>query len=236
MPKNSKKKNYTTILIIAFLVFLTWQLPSLGNFRYPFMLLGTWFHEMGHGLTALILGGNFHYLEIYSNGGGVAYTSYPNNLSLPLNISKALSAAGGLLGPCLFGSIAIILSKHIKTAKYVLIGLIVLLTLSLFIWIRSIIGIAVLSLITLILIGIFFQKNSYIIQWTVLFLGVQSTLSTYLQIDYLFTSTFIRNGQQSISDTQSIANNLFGTYWMWAVIIIIISFFMLWKSYRYYLK
>ena len=73
------KNTNWSIFFIAFLVFFIWQSPFLGQVRYPFLLLGTWFHEMGHGITALILGGKFEYLEIYSNGGGVAYTSYLMN-------------------------------------------------------------------------------------------------------------------------------------------------------------
>lgn len=233
---NTNKKNNITIFIIAILVFLTWQLPSLGFFRYPFILLGTWFHEMGHGLTALALGANFHYLEIYNNGGGVAYTSYPKNLFLPLNITRALVAAGGLLGPCFFGSLLIIFSRNKKLAYRALIGLVALLSLSLILWIRSFTGVLVLSLITAVLLGILLKKKESFIQWTLLFLGVQCTLSTYLQLDYLFTSTFIRNGSEMISDTQAIANNLFGTHWIWAVLIIVISFITLWKSYSYYLR
>jgi len=236
MNSRSTKKNFITILVISFLVFLTWQLPSLGFFRYPFILLGTWFHEMGHGLTALILGGNFHKLEIYRNGGGVAYTSYPDSILLPLNFSKALVAAGGLLGPCIFGIVLIVLAKKSKTAKYALASLIILLIASMMLWIRSVIGVSVLGIITLILSVILMSKSNSLKGWTLLFLGTQCVLSTYLQIDYLFTSTFQRNGKQMISDTQLIADNLFGTHWLWAIVIMIISFSILWKGYKYYLK
>jgi len=197
--KLNKNTNWS-IFIIAVIVFIIWQTPTLGIIRYPFILLGTWFHEMGHGLTALCLGGNFKYLEIYENGGGVAYTSYSTEkIFLPYPITQALVASGGLLGPCF-------------------------------------VGIGILALISLLLIGILYSKKENLITWSVLFLGIQSTLSTYLQLDYLFTGTFVRNGIEKTSDTQQIANHLFGTYWFWAFVIIIISVFVLWKSYRYYLK
>lgn len=232
----NKKSNWS-IFIIAFIVFAIWQTPSLGIIRYPFILLGTWFHEMGHGLTALCLGGNFLYLEIFENGGGVAYSSYnPQNLFLPYNITKALVAAGGLLGPCFVGSILIISAIRNKWALWALRVLVLVLILSLIIWVRSTIGITVLAFIALLLIGVLYSKKPNLITWTVLFLGLQSTLSTYLQLNYLFTGTFIRDGAERTSDTQQIANNLFGTYWLWAFVIIIFSAIILWKSYRYYLR
>lgn len=232
----NKNSNWS-IFIIAFIVFIIWQSPSLGIIRYPFILLGTWFHEMGHGLTALILGGHFNYLEIYNNGGGTAYTSYnTENLFLPYNITRALVAVGGLLGPCFVGAALIISAVKNKWALWTLRALIIIMILSLIIWVRSGIGIAILALISLLLIGILYSKKTNLITWSVLFLGLQSTLSTYLQLDYLFTGTFVRDGAERTSDTQQIANNLFGSYWFWAFIIIIISAVVLWKSYSYYLR
>jgi len=192
---------------------------------------------MGHGLTALILGGDFKYLEIFENGGGVAYTAYQReNLFLPYHITRALVSAGGLLGPCFVGCIFIISAIKSKWSLWMLRLLIMIMVISLIVWVRSTIGIGILALIALILITILYSKREKLITWSILFLGIQSTLSTYLQLNYLFTGTFIRDGKERTSDTQQIANNLFGTYWLWAFVIILISVFLLWKSYRYYLR
>jgi len=190
---------------------------------------------MGHGLTALVLGCGFEKLVIH-NGGGFALISYPSNLVLSQNITQALVALGGLLGPCVFGILLIILAKNNRSAKYTLTSLVALLIISILIWVRSVMGISILGVITGILLIILVTKNSSLIQWTLLFLGTQCVLSTYLQIDYLFTGTFYRDGKEMNSDTQVIANNLFGTYWFWAILIMIISFLILRKGYKYYLK
>jgi len=225
------------IFIIAIIVFIIWQSPFLGNIRYPLMLLGTWFHEMGHGVTALLLGGNFEYLEIYDNGGGVAYTSYlTHKLYLPYNLTRALVAFGGLIGPCVMGCILIISGIKQKTSRWMLILLIVSIILSLIFWVKSSLGIIVLIAISIGITFIVYLNKPTITQWTVLFLGLQSTLSTYLQLSYLFTSSFVRDGTINTSDTQVIADSLFGPYWMWAILIIIISAIMLWKSFTYYIK
>ncbi len=231
----AKKQNWS-IFIIAIFVFIIWQLPALGILRYPFILLGTWFHEMGHGLTAILLGGNFSHLEIYENGGGVAFTSLPSNSSLPYSLARALTAAGGLLGPSIFGAILIISSARANWSVWVLRAFIVLIVASILIWVRSLIGATVLSLIAVVLMILSSLKNKSITKWTLLFLGIQCTFSTYLQIDYLFTGTFERFGQTVNSDTQVIATNLFGFYWMWAIIICAISAYVLYKSYAFYLR
>ncbi|MEM6477056.1 MAG: M50 family metallopeptidase, partial [Pseudomonadota bacterium] len=55
------------LLAVVVVVFL----PSLpfGNYLiYPFFILTTWFHEMGHGISAILTGQEFDQLVIYANG------------------------------------------------------------------------------------------------------------------------------------------------------------------------
>lgn len=188
---------------------------------------------MGHGLTALIVGGTFEYLEIYENGGGVAFSDLGGSY-LPLSLASACTAAGGLLGPVITGAILIASAKYHKSSMIILRLLIGLIIISLLLWIRSFWGIVVMSGYTVLLIGITLFKSRKLEVITILFLGLQSVLSTYLQLDYLFTKQFERNGVIQISDTQAIANNTFGFYWMWAIIIAISSGYLLWKSLKYY--
>jgi hypothetical protein len=230
----SKKLDYT-VLIIAVVIFLLLQLPYFVQIQYPFRLLGTWFHEMGHGLTALFVGGKFHYLEIYANGGGVAYSTVTNKfMSIPL--ARAFTAAGGLFGPAIAGSVLIMSARSQKHAAILFRILTGVILLSLIIWIRSYWGIIVLSGFVVLFVIIMFLKKKKVETIAVLFLGLQCILSTYLQLNYLFTKQFERNGQVMTSDTQNIAANTFGTYWFWGGLILLVSFFLLWKSIRYYLK
>ena len=190
---------------------------------------------MGHGLTAILVGGSFKHLEIYENGGGVAFYHLAESY-MPSFIGNALVAAGGLLGPAIVGALLIVSAKfHRSTmiAIRILIGVIIL---SLFLWIRSFMGIAVLSSFAVFLFVITLFKSRRLEVIVILFLGLQSVLSTYLQLDYLFTKQFERDGQIQISDTQAIAENTIGTYWIWAVFIILISVYLLWKSFTYYFK
>lgn len=220
---------------MAIVVIVIWQLPYLGWVQYPFILLGTWFHEMGHGLTAIIVGGSFEHLEIYENGGGVAYSNI-GGAYLPLGLAKACTAAGGLFGPVITGVILISAAKYHKSSMFILRLLIALMIVSLILWIRSFWGIAVMSGYVVLLIGITLFKSRRLEVITILFLGLQSVLSTYLQLDYLFTKQFERNGAVQISDTEAIAKNTFGTYWMWAIVITIVSAYLLWKGFKYYWK
>ncbi len=224
-----------TIIWIAILVLAMYKLPYFGALQYPFKLLGTWFHEMGHGLTALLVGGDFQHLEIYSNGGGVAYTNTTQSY-LPSAIARALIAAGGLLGPAIAGGLCIVAARNHKTTVWALRILIGIMMISLLIWIRSLWGIVTISSFGVLFLYISCLKNRKIERITLLFIGIQCWVSTYGQLDYLFTKQFERDGRVLNSDTQNIAENLIGPYWFWAFIIVCISVVIIWKSLNYYLK
>ncbi len=230
-----KHKPILAIIGVSILVFLLWQLPYFGIIQYPLLLLGTWFHEMGHGLTALLLGGKFYYLEIFDNGGGVAYSNVSFSY-LNYNIARAITSAGGLLGPAISGAILIASARNRITSKITLWLLIAVMVVSLCLWIHALLALIVLSVFAAILFFIAILRVPKLETFTVLFLGTQCVLSTYLQIGYLFTKQFERDGRIQYSDTQMIAAHLPGTYWMWAILILLITFFLLYKSYRYYLK
>ena len=93
-----------------------WQVPYGDYVLYPFSILATWFHEMGHGLAAILLGGDFRQLEIFPNGSGVATYTYRGRLFLG-PIGRAFIAAAGLLGPPIAGAILILASRSFKTAS-----------------------------------------------------------------------------------------------------------------------
>ncbi len=57
-----------TALIMAFV-------PFIDLLNYPFRLLITIIHELGHGVAALITGGRFLSFEVSPNGNGLAFTS-----------------------------------------------------------------------------------------------------------------------------------------------------------------
>jgi len=230
-----KQKSLLTIIGVSVLVFLLWQLPYFGMVQYPLLLLGTWFHEMGHGLTALLLGGKFYYLEIYDNGGGVAYSNVSFSY-LDYNIARAITSAGGLLGPAISGAILIASAKNRITSKITLWLLISLMVLSLCLWIHELLALIILSVFAAILFFIAILRVRKLESFTLLFLGTQCVLSTYLQTGYLFTKQFERDGKTQYSDTQMIAAHLSGTYWMWALCILLITMVLLYKSYQYYLK
>lgn len=210
----------------ALVTVILWQVPG-GNYAlYPFTILATWFHEMAHGVMALLLGGTFTKLLIFQNGSGVAYYTGPLWLG---PIGKALVAAAGPLGPPIAGGALILTSRNTKTASLSLYVLGTILLLSTAIWVRSLFGFIVIPAMGLLILALAVKGSPRVRGFAVQFLGVQACVSTYLQVGYLFTFSA---GPLGISDTGQIQQILLLPYWFWGALISVSSFLILAQSLR----
>jgi hypothetical protein len=226
-----EKMGLSWLIIAAIATVVLWQFPWGNYILYPFTILATWFHEMAHGLAAIILGGNFQKLVLYPNGSGVAQYTYRGSLFLG-PIGRALVAAAGLMGPPIAGAFFIIASRKFRHAHYSLIFLGGILLLSVFLWVRSLFGIIAISLLGITILIIALKSPKWLQGFAIQFLGVQACISTFHQLDYLFTHRVTIGGQNMLSDTGQIAQQLLLPYWFWGILIAATSFILLVQSLR----
>ncbi len=210
--------------------FILWQFPFGRIALYPFTILGTWFHEMGHGLTAMILGGRFVELVIYPDGSGFA--RFTTDLFLG-NIGQAIVAMGGPIGPTIAGSALIASTKKMKFGRIVMFLLGLSMLLSVLIWIRSFVGILIIAILGLVIIFISIKGSDKLQILSLQFLGVQAIMSLYLSIDYLFSSGGYVGGSSFNSDTAIIAKYLLLPHWLWAFLILAFSVIMIFYSIKF---
>ena len=229
----SQAEQVGRLVLAGFIVIALPSLP-LGNYLiYPLVILTTWFHEMGHGLTAIALGFDFERLVILPNGSGFAESLYPGT---PGPFKRAAVAAGGPLAPAVVGSLLIIASAKRQWWRPALYGLAALLILSVVIWVRSWAGLSVLPLIALALIGIAQKASAFWTRFSLQFLGVLAALSMFQQWDYLFMEQANIGGRTMLSDTGAIEASLFLPHWVWALLIIAIAALMIGASLKYALS
>jgi len=184
---------------------------------------------MGHGITAILLGGNIEQLLIFSNGSGLLQ---PSGSIMFGNVGIALVSAGGLLAPPLFGAWFIISSRNYKDSHYTLIFLGLILIGSVMFWVRSTFGVVAVILWALAILWLCFNTSKLVQGFCVQFLGVQAGISSFHQIDYMFMNEAVVNGERFTSDTGQIAKQLFLPHWFWAFVIIAITFWLLYTSFR----
>jgi hypothetical protein len=193
-----------------------WQFTAGRYLLYPFTILASWFHEMGHGLCAMLLGGSFVSLSLFPDGSGYAVHSGSRFFGRP---GLALVAAAGPLGPALAGALLIFFSLRPKRSRLGLTGMAVVMLLSALIWIRTLFGVSVIGLLALLLLLIRFKGTDRWHSLTLQFIGVQASISVFLSIDYLFTEKVRVSGRLVYSDTGQIAAALFLPYWFWAILL-----------------
>lgn len=212
----SQAEQVGRLFLAAVLVVFAPHLP-FGNFLiYPFLILGTWFHEMGHGLTALALGQEFDRLLIFADGSGIAESRIASDAS-PL--VRAAIAAGGPVGPSFAGALLILASGRRRWWRAALLTLAGVIALSTLIWVRSLTGWIVLPLIAAGLAWLAWQAQGGLARFALQFLGMLAGLSMFLSWDYLFTESAVVGGQLILSDTGAIAASLLLPHWLWALLL-----------------
>ena len=217
----------TAILVAVALVYVVGAYVPFGQEAlYPLTLFTTWVHEMGHGLTALILGGHFIELKIFSNASGLA-SSYAGD-----GVPRALVAAGGLLAPPIVGALLIAVVHGPRRARVALTILAVAIVLSLVIWVRSVAGWIAMPIVAFALVWtgwrgfaehpeVACQRRMVIVAQV---LGVVLALDTLTRmVGYVFEKEVTVDGVVSRSDISTVADNLGGSYVLWGMLITAIA-------------
>lgn len=222
------REQRTGLLVVLGLASLfLWQTAIGSIVLYPFTILATWFHEMGHGLTAMLTGAEFERLLIYADGSGQALSRTPIDQS---RLADALVAAGGPLGPPLAGAAFILASRTAKSSRIALAMLGGALLVSCLIWVRSGIGLAVLTPLGGGLLLLAWKGAREWARFAIQVLGVQAAISTWQHLGYLFTAGGVVGGAAHRSDTQVIADALLLPYWFWGGAISVAIALLLWWS------
>jgi hypothetical protein len=191
--------------------------PGGGWVLYPLTLFVTWVHEMGHGLTALVVGGSFVKLQIFWNSSGLAYTNVQPGLA------QAAVSAGGLLGPPLFGAIVLGLVHGPKRARLFLLTLSLAMLLSLAIWVRSVTGVVVVPLVALLFAWLgwrgFAESPHYRVIASQILAVVAAVDTLTRMVSYVFTKEVEVDGKVRLSDISKFSQNAGGLgYVLWGVV------------------
>lgn len=87
--------------------------PNGGLILYPINLFVTFLHEFGHGMGALITGGEVASIQVNRDGSGLCYTMGGN---------RAIILMGGYIGSAIFGNILLFIgTKYPKLARMTLV-------------------------------------------------------------------------------------------------------------------
>ncbi len=179
----------------------------------PFRWLHIYVHEFGHGIAAVLAGGEFEKFEMYTYSG-LAHTRTSGG-----RFTSAFVSAGGLCGPAVVGGLFLATGRHEKWARAALGAFGAFMAVSLVLWTRTVFGWGFGAAVALLCLGVAIKASPAVAQMVLVFLGVQLALSVYTGGGYLFTQYVeVQNGFRGPSDAQAMADALFLPYWFWGLV------------------
>lgn len=220
--------NSRSLLMLALAAIAAiWQLPYGQLALYPFSLLASYAHEMGHGLAALMVGARFDQLILNVDGSGLAH--WRGN---PGRLAAAWVAAGGLLGPTVAGVALLLLSRSPRHARLLLGACAVLIFLTVVLWARNPFGIVFLLGAAACLALSARWLPDLAAAFLLNFIAALLCLSWLRDLDYMFSNSAVLADGVHQSDTGLIANALFLPYWFWGAVVALISLALLIAGFR----
>jgi hypothetical protein len=198
--------------------FVLYAIPHGWYLAYPLMLISTVVHELGHGVAAILVGGDFSSFEMWSNGSGVAHNS-----GVEPGAARAFVSAGGLCGPAVAAGLFLWLGRRPIWAKRCLAAFAAFLVLALILWVRGAFGIAFVGALAAACILVAIYTTAETSQIALVFLATQLALSVYSRGDYLFKQWASTGAGKLPSDTEHMAEALGGPYWVWGLLCALFS-------------
>jgi hypothetical protein len=229
-PEERQRSYRRAFWIAVAITIAAWLLPFGSLAIYPFSLLATWAHELGHGVAALIAGGSFQRLEIFPGLSGLATTTSSGPAA------QAVVSFGGLVGAPILGALIIGLGPRAGWARGVLAAMAGLLALTVALWVRNPFGvIAVVALAAGLGLGAW-RLSAWRRFILVQLVGIQLSLSALRNWRYLFVDDVRIGGQLMPSDVGAIARTVGGPYWLWGLLILCFNVGVLYGAYRLALR
>jgi hypothetical protein len=213
-PLRLESRTRTFLLVSVAITLVLYLIPYGQILARPLLLLSTLAHEMGHGLTALLLGGRFQSLQMWASGAGVSEM----DLTGFGRIREGLTLAGGLVGPAVAAALCFKMAKTGRGARSCLVGVGLFLLVAEILVIRNLFGFFFVGLVAAGCLFAGRRLSPERAQWVVVFLGVQLALSVFSRADYLFTRGAENPSGVFPSDVMRMQTALFLPYWFWGLV------------------
>jgi hypothetical protein len=230
-PPTPERSARLLLLASIVLTAVLYVIPYGHYVAYPLLLLSTLAHEMGHGIAALLVGGEFESFVLYADTSGMASTVVGGRLA------AAWVAAGGLVGPSVAAVVLFLLGTRPRIARYGLLVVAALLVLACVLVVRNLFGILFVSLVAAAAGGIALRASPRVAQIASVFIGTQLALSVFSRGDYLFAAVAQTANGEKLSDVALMADALWLPFWLWgalcgafSIAVLVLGLRLFWRA------
>lgn len=203
-------------MVVVAIVFWDWK------FLYPIKVFVVLLHELGHGLAAVLTGGEIAKIELSSNLGGVCWSR---------GGSRLVILPAGYLGSMLFGGLILVAAARTRFDRFISMGIggvVILVTAA---YVRTTFGLVfgLLFGVVMILVGKFLPEK---VNDTLLkFLGLTSTMYAIIDIkEDLISRTVPGSDAYAMSEILPLPPVFWGV--LWILIAVVVSGFLLYFASR----
>jgi hypothetical protein len=216
-PVDSVARARRVLFISAAVTLALYVVPYGQVIARPLLYLSTLVHELGHGIAALLAGGHFERLQMYSDGSGVALTAARSTWQ------HAFSVAGGLVGPAVAAGFGFAAARRASWSRAALGAIGLVLVWAMVFKVRTAFGLVVAGAVAASALAVAWRARADWAQLLLGFLSVQLALSVFSRGDYLFTEKAVTGAGVGLSDSASLGELLGGPYWLWGGVCAAIS-------------
>ncbi len=158
---DKKSLNWSFIGLVAVAMFISY-LPIVS---IPFAWIMTFFHEISHGIAALLTGGSVDNIRIHLNGSGLCYTQ---------GGIQFIVTFAGYVGAVIWGVLLYMMAdrfshKHANIIAFFLAGLILI---SALLWGRDVLTWVILAIIFCLFISIIKLQETKVMRLALKFIGI----------------------------------------------------------------
>ena len=206
-----KKYHFFILLFIAIIIK---QLPLIS---IPFNWLESYFHEISHGIAAILTGGRILQIQLFASGAGLCTTQG--------GISFFISFAG-YAGASLWGwGIYKLASMHQKFAQVFSVVILILLISSIVFWGRDLLTWFILGVLALLFLLTFKLHKTHYLQRLMQLFGLLILLNSLSSPSYLLDG-------RHLGDGAALASRTLIPEFVWVFIWFAIALFSLYSLYK----
>jgi hypothetical protein len=197
-------QKYQFYLLLLAAIFVR-QLPFVS---IPFNWLESYFHEMSHGIAALITGGSIVRIQLFTNGAGLCTTQ---------GGSAFIISFLGYAGATFWGwAIYRVASAHQRAAQAFSAIMLLLLASSLIFWARDLLTIFILLVLAVMFVLTIKMQQLRFLQLLMQFFGLSILLNS------LFSPTYLLDGRD-LGDGAALASITFIPEFVWVIIWFVLA-------------
>lgn len=208
---------FWSFVLLAIAVYF-WESPFLLPIKY----LTVFFHELSHGISAVLTGGEIARIELNFNQGGVCYTA---------GGIRWIVLSSGYLGSLLCGCGILIANVRYKQEKLLMNLLSFTFIISIILWVRNFEGIVICSILALITYLIPKYANTYLCDVILNFIALSSCFYAIIDIKGDLIDRTV-----SISDAARLGEMFLLPGWLIGVIWLVMAVVITFKTVSYSLK